>query len=92
MAHPRHRPAFAYHVLVEVLARSETKGEPSAREHAQRGGLLRHYRWVIAEGGACHERHQRQPVGGLCRGAEHHPGIGRVALVLNPRKEVAGGD
>ena len=75
------RPAVADDVLVEVLAAAEAEGEPAVGEQLQRRGLLRDDGRVVAHRRAGHVGHQLDPLGRLRDGAEHRPGVRRVALL-----------
>jgi hypothetical protein len=88
----RRRPAAADDVLVEVLTRPETEGEPPARERLHRRRLLRHDRRVVAHGRAGHVGHQLGAVGDLRDRAQHAPGVGRVPLFGQPRRVVVAHD
>jgi hypothetical protein len=90
VADPRARPPAPDHVLVEVLARAESQGETAARQHADGRGLLSDDRGVIAERGAGHHGHQREPVGRLRGRAEYRPCVAGVPLVLEPGKIMIG--
>ena len=61
-------------------------------EDLQRRGLLRHDRRVVPEGRAGHVGHQRDAAGGLRGRAERHPGVRRVAHLVQPREVVVAAD
>ena len=74
------RPALADDVLVEVLAAAQAQGEAPVGEDLQRRRLLRDDRGVIAHGRAGHVGVEVDVLGGLRDGAQHRPGVGRMAL------------
>src|SRR3982074_2792059 len=45
---------------------------------------------MVAHDGACHRRHQTNTAGGLRDGAEHGPSKRRMALLLEPGREMIG--
>ena len=81
-------PALADHVLVQVLPRPEPEAEAAAGEDPHRRRLLGDDRRVVADRRAGDVGHQADPLGHRGRGAEHRPGVGRVALLDQPGLEV----
>ena len=86
------RPAFADHVLVEVLATAQTQGEPPVSEDLHSRCLLRDDGGVIAHGRAGHVGVEVDPFGDLRYGSQYRPCVGRVTLRYQPRRKVITAD
>ena len=67
VADVRRRPALADHMLVEVLAGTETERESVVAHQPDRGGHLRDDRWMVTNGRARDHGHQLH----LARPARH---------------------
>ena len=85
-------PALADDVFVEVLAAAEAQSEPAVGEYLQGRGLLRDDGGVVSHRRAGDVGVQFDAFGGVSYRAQHRPGVGRVPLGGQPRREVVAAD
>ncbi len=84
------RPTLAYHVLVQVLTRTDSERETTVGQHRHSGGGLGHDGRVVADEGTGDGGHQVQLLGALRHRPQHGPSEGAVALSLEPGMKVVG--
>ena len=80
--------AHADDVFVQVFTASQAEGEPAVGQDLHGGRLLGDDRGVIPHGRTRHIGVEVDPLGGLRHGTQHRPGVRRVSLCGEPRREV----